>query len=80
MRPQVSIVVLSFEAQLYSELNSLSSACSFGYEYDRTYYEETAVTQHDWVCDKDLYVTNTFVFNRLGEVVGTLIIGTMGDL
>lgn len=57
-----------------------STACSHGYEYDHTYYQQTAVTQQDWVCDKDLYVTNTFVFNRLGEVVGTFIIGQMGDL
>lgn len=54
-------------------------ACVHGYEYDRTYYQLTAVSQQNWVCDKDLYVTNTFVFNRLGEVVGTLIVGQLGD-
>lgn len=58
---------------------SLSPACRHGYDYDHTYYERTAVTQENWVCDKELYVTNTFVFNRLGEVVGTFFIGQMGD-
>lgn len=58
----------------------LFAECSHGFRYDHTYYEQTAVTQQDWVCDKHLYVTNTFVFNRLGEVLGTFIVGQMGDL
>lgn len=59
---------------------SLISACLHGYDYDNTYYQQTTVTQQDWVCDKEIYVTNTFVFNRIGEVVGTFFIGQMGDL
>lgn len=55
-------------------------ACQHGYEYDHTYYQQTVVTQEDWVCDKNLYVTNTFVFNRLGEVIGTFFLGQLGDL
>ncbi|XP_055678172.1 carcinine transporter-like [Lutzomyia longipalpis] len=54
-------------------------SCTHGYIYDKQWYERTAVTQQDWVCDKDLYVTNTFVFNRVGECFGTFIFGQLGD-
>lgn len=54
-------------------------ACSYGHEYDKLYYDVTAVSQENWVCDRELYVTNTFVFNRIGEVVGTFIVGQLGD-
>jgi hypothetical protein len=37
------------------------------------------VTEQDWVCDKELYVTNTFVFSRAGDVIGNLIFGQLSD-
>uniref|UniRef100_A0A336MX72 CSON006225 protein n=1 Tax=Culicoides sonorensis TaxID=179676 RepID=A0A336MX72_CULSO len=54
-------------------------SCSSGYEYDKTWYEETVVSKENWVCDRTLYVTNAFSFNRFGEVIGTFIFGQMGD-
>ncbi|GAB0092473.1 hypothetical protein DMENIID0001_074670 [Sergentomyia squamirostris] len=54
-------------------------SCVHGYTYDKQWYERTTVTQEDWVCEKDLYVTNTFVFSRVGEVFGTFIFGQLGD-
>ncbi|XP_063704985.1 carcinine transporter-like [Culicoides brevitarsis] len=54
-------------------------SCTNGFDYNKTWYEETVVSKEDWVCDDALYVTNTFSFNRLGEVVGTLIFGQLGD-
>lgn len=56
-----------------------SIGCTNGYEYDKTWYDETVVSKEDWICDRALYVTNTFSFNRFGEVVGTFIFGQMGD-
>jgi len=53
--------------------------CTHGYEYDKTWYEETVVSKENWVCDRTLYVTNALSFNRFGEVVGTFIFGQMGD-
>ncbi|KAJ9594310.1 hypothetical protein L9F63_014268, partial [Diploptera punctata] len=33
----------------------------------------------NWVCDKETYVPNTLSFTKIGEVIGTLIIGQLGD-
>ncbi|CAO1419238.1 unnamed protein product [Diamesa serratosioi] len=54
-------------------------SCVFGYDYDTTYYDRTIVTDEHWVCDNEMYQTNSFVFNRIGEVVGTFIFGQLGD-
>lgn len=49
------------------------------YEFDRQWYADTVVSQENWVCSKDMYQTNTFVFNRIGEVIGTFFFGQLGD-
>lgn len=54
-------------------------SCVSGYDYDKTWYTRTAVSDENWVCDRALYQTNTFVFHRIGEVVGTFIFGQLGD-
>lgn len=54
-------------------------ACTHGYDYSKTWYARTAVSDEDWVCDRGLYQTNTFVFHRIGEVVGTFVFGQLGD-
>lgn len=54
-------------------------SCQNGYDYDKTWYDRTAVSDEDWICDRTLYQTNTFVFHRIGEVVGTFIFGQLGD-
>ncbi|KDR09584.1 hypothetical protein L798_00320, partial [Zootermopsis nevadensis] len=53
--------------------------CQNGWVYDHTWYTRTVVTQENWVCDKELYVTNTFVFSRAGDVIGTFVFGQLGD-
>ncbi|KFB35810.1 AGAP004107-PA-like protein [Anopheles sinensis] len=53
--------------------------CAYGYYYDRTYYDRTPITEYDWICDKGFRETNIFVYNRLGELVGTVIFGHLGD-
>lgn len=37
------------------------------------------LSQEDWVCTKDMYQTNTFALNRIGEVIGTFFFGQLGD-
>ncbi|XP_053681220.1 organic cation transporter protein-like [Anopheles nili] len=54
-------------------------ACQYGYEYDRTYYDHTPITEQDWVCDRELYGTNVFAFVRVSEVCGTFVLGQLGD-
>ncbi|XP_069687232.1 carcinine transporter-like isoform X2 [Periplaneta americana] len=68
----------SFPLQNDSKLQIVS--CQYGWEYDRTWYTRTVVTQEDWVCEKELQVTNTFVFSRAGDVIGTFIFGQLGDM
>ncbi|XP_067015458.2 organic cation/carnitine transporter 2 isoform X2 [Anabrus simplex] len=53
--------------------------CQYGWEYDHTWYTLTAPSQEDWVCDKSLYVSNTFAVSRAGDVIGNLIFGQLGD-
>ncbi|XP_055526198.1 beta-alanine transporter isoform X2 [Wyeomyia smithii] len=66
----------------YSEWNFQDTDiinCAHGYEYDRTYYDRTPITEHDWICDKGFRETNIFVYNRFGELFGTFIFGQLGD-
>lgn len=55
-------------------------ACKNGWSYDQTWYENTIPTQENWVCAKDLYVTNVFVVGRVTEVAGSFLLGQMGDM
>lgn len=57
----------------------LNLGCINGYEYDKTWFQNTIITQENWVCEKDLFKTNAFVFDRIGEVIGTFIFGQLGD-
>ncbi|XP_049530124.1 beta-alanine transporter [Anopheles darlingi] len=66
----------------YSDWNFQESdviACAYGYDYDRTYYDRTPITEYDWICDKGFRETNIFIYNRLGELVGTVVFGHLGD-
>uniref|UniRef100_T1GM22 Major facilitator superfamily (MFS) profile domain-containing protein n=1 Tax=Megaselia scalaris TaxID=36166 RepID=T1GM22_MEGSC len=53
--------------------------CKNGYDYDRTWYKETIPSYEDWVCEKDLYMTNTFVVSRILELIGAFVLGQLGD-
>ncbi|XP_026477381.1 carcinine transporter-like [Ctenocephalides felis] len=53
--------------------------CQHGYEYDKTWFVQTAPSQQDWVCDRELYVTNAFASSKIGEVLGTFMFGQLGD-
>lgn len=54
-------------------------SCIHGYDYDKTWYKRTVASDEDWVCDRALYLTNTFVFHRIGEVIGVFVFGQLGD-
>ncbi|PNF18176.1 hypothetical protein B7P43_G01824 [Cryptotermes secundus] len=55
------------------------TSCQYGWEYDRRWFSRTVPSQENWVCDKSLYVTNTFVATQIGEAVGTISFGHMSD-
>jgi hypothetical protein len=54
-------------------------SCQYGWEYDRTWYSQTAASQEDWVCSKELQIPNTLFFSKVGEVLGEVFIGQLGD-
>lgn len=56
-----------------------STDCRNGFTYDKQWYEETIPTKENWVCEKDLYMTNTFVVSRAFEVIGSFVLGQIGD-
>uniref|UniRef100_A0A1A9ZQ56 Major facilitator superfamily (MFS) profile domain-containing protein n=1 Tax=Glossina pallidipes TaxID=7398 RepID=A0A1A9ZQ56_GLOPL len=62
------------------DTETYSSCCQYGWSYDQTWYEKTIPTQENWVCAKDLFVTNVFVVARITEVVGSFLLGQMGDI
>ncbi|XP_053945605.1 carcinine transporter [Anastrepha ludens] len=66
--------------QNWNKTNSNVTACQHGWSYDRTWYEDTIPSKENWVCAKDLYVTNTFVVGRVTEVIGSFVLGQMGDV
>lgn len=54
-------------------------SCQYGWEYDRMWYSQTAASQEDWVCSKELHIPNTLFFCKIGEVLGEVFIGQLGD-
>jgi OCT family organic cation transporter-like MFS transporter 4/5 len=55
------------------------SACVNGYEYNKTWYERTTVSDQDWVCEDAIKQSNIFAWHRVGEVIGTFFFGQLGD-
>ncbi|ALC47410.1 CG7084 [Drosophila busckii] len=62
-----------------SQRSNETTVCQNGWTYDQTWYDSTIPTQENWVCAKDLFVTNVFVVGRITEVVGSFIFGQLGD-
>lgn len=57
----------------------MPAVCQSGWSYDTTWYDSTIPTDQNWICAKDLFVTNVFVVGRVTEVLGSFIFGQMGD-
>ncbi|XP_026479547.1 solute carrier family 22 member 5-like [Ctenocephalides felis] len=54
--------------------------CQHGYEFDKTWFELTIPMQENWVCDKEMRVTNSLIIGRIGEMFGALVFGQLGDV
>jgi hypothetical protein len=57
----------------------LTVSCQHGWEYDTEWFSLTAVSQEDWVCGRELHIPNTLFFCKMGEVLGEVFIGQLGD-
>jgi hypothetical protein len=66
-------------SELFPSKISSIPECLHGWEYDKTYYTETIITQENWVCDKNMYATNLLGFGKIGEILGTLL-SQLGDV
>ncbi|OQV24294.1 Carcinine [Hypsibius exemplaris] len=53
--------------------------CIYGYEYDRSIYNSSIVTEWDLVCDKSFHPTLALVLLSIGEVLGTPVFGYLSD-
>ncbi|XP_065157786.1 organic cation transporter 1-like [Atheta coriaria] len=53
--------------------------CDHGWSYDYTWYDRTASTQNDWVCENEMVPANTIAVGFIGEVVGTFLTGYVSD-
>ncbi|XP_025829051.1 solute carrier family 22 member 3 isoform X2 [Agrilus planipennis] len=54
--------------------------CRYGWEYDKTWFQETIPSSENWVCSESLKVSNTFAVMRIADVLGTFICGQLGDV
>ncbi|XP_076044362.1 carcinine transporter-like isoform X2 [Oratosquilla oratoria] len=54
--------------------------CQAGYTYSKEDYEETMVSQFDWVCANDEDGPQLLSISIAGNVVGTIIFNTLSDI
>ncbi|XP_067629935.1 carcinine transporter-like isoform X2 [Eurosta solidaginis] len=54
--------------------------CQHGWTYDLTWYDSTIPSKENWVCSKDLYVSNVLAVGRVTELLGAFVLGQMGDI
>ncbi|OQV18499.1 Carcinine [Hypsibius exemplaris] len=53
--------------------------CQYGWEFDRSVYQSTIVTDWNLVCDKSFLPTLSLFIHTLGTLLGTLISGYLTD-
>ncbi|XP_055946456.1 carcinine transporter-like [Argiope bruennichi] len=53
--------------------------CDSGWQYDPTYFEETAASKWNMVCKDDHYPSFVMTLTNVGSIFGTPIYGTLSD-
>lgn len=79
MAPEKSTFTTSRPTLTYLKFFIYFKVCQNGWTYDEEWYASTIPSEQNWVCEKDLYVTNVFVVSRVVEVVGAVVFGQLGD-
>lgn len=54
-------------------------SCRYGFEFDRSSYQDSIVTDFGLVCDQHLLATASFTFFTLGGMFGPIIWGIIAD-
>ncbi|XP_055333871.1 beta-alanine transporter-like [Paramacrobiotus metropolitanus] len=55
------------------------SPCRYGWDYDRSMYRSTVVTQWNLVCSHKLLPTFSLTVHTFGSLTGSLLLGYVGD-
>lgn len=55
------------------------TSCRYGYDYDKSVYTDTIVTEFDLICDKHLLAAASFTYFTLGGLFGPLFWGLLAD-
>lgn len=56
-----------------------TTPCQFGWEYDKTDYENTVPSDFNWVGDRVKYATDSFSWAIIGRAIGTVLFGILAD-
>ncbi|GIY29074.1 organic cation transporter 1 [Caerostris darwini] len=74
---------ISYTDILHIENSTLSNAsmtpCDQGWQYDETYWDETASTKWNMVCDDSHYNSFILTMQNVGSMIGTPIYGSLSD-
>ncbi|GFQ95077.1 carcinine transporter [Trichonephila clavata] len=64
----------------YTVSNGTSTKpCDHGWQYDQTYWDATAATKWDMVCDDAHYNSFVLTMYNVGSIIGTPIYGALSD-
>ncbi|GIY18319.1 solute carrier family 22 member 7 [Caerostris darwini] len=59
--------------------NASMTPCDQGWQYDETYWDETASTKWNMVCDDSHYNSFILTMYNVGSIIGTPIYGSLSD-
>jgi len=66
----------SFVANFQEGVNK--TACT-AWEYDTSEFYDTAVTEENWVCEKQIYTADLYTLTTVGLLLGTFIFSAIAD-
>lgn len=53
--------------------------CETSWDYDQTWFTSTLPSENDWVCDQELNVATAYTAWFIGEIIGVIVLGQLGD-
>nr|XP_045581060.1 solute carrier family 22 member 7-like [Procambarus clarkii] len=58
---------------------TLTTECVFGYDFDRTHFQETASTEFGWACGGAVGIQRVLRASMLGNLFGCVVYGALAD-